>query len=259
MAVASVLTILSLSGPTLQLPENTWAIVVLADVTMTVAGTTVISAGTVIVTVTVIEARTVITMVATGIGVIAVVLLQRVAGTRPTTDAAGVIQGALPANAALSAVPTEEIMTHLVLIRLRRLRAGKGSESSKSMDLAAAHVSLLHSFSVGFSSVSHFCFYLTLLSTTFPYLRSGHCHFRSFSMHVKAGLRVQVVRTQKMDMRKSYIRKVIIRTRLKKRSVYPLKFCQSLSSFPSCLFPKSSTALFHQTSCQVSSCPPRRR
>ena len=104
---------------------------------MTVAETTVIHAGTEIVTVTAgaMEARNMITTVATGIGVIVVALLQRAEGIRLTTGVAEVPQGALllRVTEALHAVLTEGntkllLSTHL----FRSLSAGKGSASHSS-------------------------------------------------------------------------------------------------------------------------------
>jgi len=134
MAAAFVSITRSLTAPTHQLQESTWAIVDLADVTMTVmtvAGTTVILAGTVTVTVTVLvtEARNEITTVAIGTGVTAVALLRRAAGIRLTIGVAKVYQGPLRLNGALSALLTDEITKLLVPTHLpRRLAAGKGSE-----------------------------------------------------------------------------------------------------------------------------------
>jgi hypothetical protein len=97
---------------------------------MTVAGTTVIHAGTAIVTVTVGATEAgMITTVAIVTGAIVVVLLQKVADIRLNTSVAEVLQGAPRANEALPAFLTEEttkllLSTHL----LRRLAAGKGSE-----------------------------------------------------------------------------------------------------------------------------------
>jgi len=135
---------------------------------MTVAETTVIHAGTAIVTVTAdaMGARNMITTVATGIGVIVVALLQRAEGIRLTTGVAEVPQGALlRVTEALNAFLTEGntkllLSTHL----LRRLSVGKGSarHSSQWTGLAASYFLL----SLSLSPLAFISFIFLLISNS---------------------------------------------------------------------------------------------
>jgi hypothetical protein len=196
---------------------------------MTAAETTVITAGIVIVTVVVTEARTVITMVATGTGAIAVALLQRVAGIRLTTGVAKVTREALRVSGALPAVPTEEITKLLLPTRLlKRLRAGKGSES---MDWYGCRICFLFAL-----PLFAFIFFLFLLISNSPandLLRLLEAAIVTSGCFVacQRGVCEDVDRTRKQDMRKSYILKIIIRTRLKKEASSRSSFVKTLQ-FP---------------------------